>query len=239
MTYLIGVELKLKHLDKWWDQTLPGEKIIVIGAGSLGKLTIDCILRNKDCYVNNIAILDDDRSTHNCSILGVPIIGSVDQAEILGKKKDTTFVVAIANNNIRKKIVNENPKLNYKSIISKMATISSFSVIGEGNIILPGVVVDPEAKIKNHVIVNKSSTIAHDVILHDFSQVSPGVNFGGYVEVGECSFIGLGASILPLIKITKDVVIGAGAVVTKDIDVPSSVFVGNPAKLMKKAIAKG
>ncbi|MCT8140345.1 NeuD/PglB/VioB family sugar acetyltransferase [Anaerobacillus sp. CMMVII] len=224
----------MNTIESWYDQTLPGEKIIVIGSGSLGKLTVDCILGNRDFSPNNIAILDDDLNTHGKKLLGVPVVGTVDQAQILSNIKGISFVIAIANNKIRKKIANDYPDLNFRSIISNKATISQFSNIGKGSIVLPGVVVDPDACIKEHVIVNKASTIAHDVILQDFSQVSPGVNFGGFVVLGECSFIGLGASVLPSIKIAKNVVIGAGAVVTKDIDISSTVFIGNPAKLLKK-----
>ncbi|NSL52735.1 acetyltransferase [Calidifontibacillus erzurumensis] len=222
------------NLRKWWDQSLPGEKIIVIGAGSLGKLTVDCILQNKECVPNNIGILDDDISKHDTRILNIPVLGPISLIDSLSEKKDVSFVVAIANNSIRKKIVDENPKLNYRSIISNRAIISPLSKIGRGCIILPGTVVDPEAIINNHVIINKLATIAHDVTLHDFSQVSPGVNFGGFVDFGECSFIGLGAAILPNVKITNNVTIGAGAVVTKDINVPYSVYIGNPAKLLRK-----
>lgn len=224
----------MDYIKEWSEQTLPGEKVIVIGAGSLGKLTVDCILRNKDYLMNNIGVLDDNFNMHGSNILGVSIIGSTNQIVHLREKTDVLFVIAIANNQIRRQIVKKYPELNYRSIISKESIISPFSEIGEGCIILPGVVIDPDAKIKNHVIVNKSSTIAHDVILHGFSQVSSGVNFGGYVELGECSFIGLGASVLPFTKITNDVVIGSGTVVTKDINDPSSVFVGNPARLLKK-----
>jgi len=219
----------------WLKKTSSGEKIIVIGAGSLGKLTVDCILRNKDYLINNVAILDDNPEVQGDSILGVPVIGSLNQVKILSERKDVAFVIAIANNKVRKKIVNESPFLNYTSVISREAIVSPFFRVGKGSVILPGVVVDPEVNIMEHVIINKLSTIAHDVVLHDFSQVSPGVNLGGFIELGECSFIGLGAAVLPFVKITESVVIGAGAVVTKNIEVPYSVFVGNPAKLLKKS----
>ena len=49
--------------------------------------------------------------------------------------------------------------------------------------------------------------------------------------IGNRVSIGSNASILP-IRICDGVVIGAGAVVTKDIEVPG-VYVGNPAKLIK------
>ena len=49
---------------------------------------------------------------------------------------------------------------------------------------------------------------------------------------GELSFIGTGATIIQSIKIGKNVTIGAGSVIIKDI--PDNVIaVGNPAKIIK------
>jgi acetyltransferase-like isoleucine patch superfamily enzyme len=50
-------------------------------------------------------------------------------------------------------------------------------------------------------------------------------------SIGNRVYIGSGATILP-IAICDDVVIGAGAVVTRDIDKPGS-YAGNPARLLK------
>lgn len=46
---------------------------------------------------------------------------------------------------------------------------------------------------------------------------------------GELSFIGIGATIIQAIKIGKNVIIGAGSVVIKDIPV-NVIAVGNPSK---------
>ena len=49
---------------------------------------------------------------------------------------------------------------------------------------------------------------------------------------GELSFIGIGTTIIQGIKIGRNVTIGAGSVVIKDI--PDNVMVvGNPAKILK------
>lgn len=55
----------------------------------------------------------------------------------------------------------------------------------------------------------------------------------GHVLIGKDVFIGIRASILPNVTIGERAVIGANAVVTKDIP-PYSVVVGNPARIVKK-----
>jgi maltose O-acetyltransferase len=52
------------------------------------------------------------------------------------------------------------------------------------------------------------------------------------VEIGGQCWVGMGACILPGVSIGEGCVIGAGAVVTKDLE-PWTVAVGNPAKPVK------
>jgi acetyltransferase-like isoleucine patch superfamily enzyme len=56
---------------------------------------------------------------------------------------------------------------------------------------------------------------------------------GNYVEIGNNVFIGFGAIIMPNVKIGKNSVIGAHAVVNHDVP-EYSVAAGNPAKIVKK-----
>jgi len=50
--------------------------------------------------------------------------------------------------------------------------------------------------------------------------------------VGEYSLIGVGAIVLPRIKIGADVIVGAGSVVTEDVP-DGMVTFGNPAKVRR------
>ena len=55
----------------------------------------------------------------------------------------------------------------------------------------------------------------------------------GNVEVGECSWIGVGACVKQGVKIGNNCMIGAGSVVLKDI--PDNVVAyGNPCKIIKQ-----
>ena len=51
----------------------------------------------------------------------------------------------------------------------------------------------------------------------------------GYCEIGESSFLGVKACLGDGIKVGRDCVIGAGAVVVRDTE-PRGVYIGNPAK---------
>src|SRR5699024_10178137 len=200
-------------------------QLIIIGAGSLGVMTLDAALE-MDCY-EKISFVDDNKN-RNEIIHGHQVIGGMDVLEDLDENWD--YIISIANNKVRKKI-SENFRLNYVNIIHPNVAISRFSEIGIGNIILPNTSIDLETIIKNHVILNKNNSRGHNVTMNNYAQASPGCNLGGIIDEG--TFIGLGANILPEMKIGSWSTIGAGAVVTKD--VPNNVTaVGVPAKIIKE-----
>jgi serine O-acetyltransferase len=54
---------------------------------------------------------------------------------------------------------------------------------------------------------------------------------GGFPEIGNCVYFGAGSKILGAVKIGNDVVIGANAVVTRDVP-DNAVAGGIPAKII-------
>ncbi|MEK6882663.1 MAG: DapH/DapD/GlmU-related protein, partial [Nanoarchaeota archaeon] len=64
--------------------------------------------------------------------------------------------------------------------------------------------------------------------------VRPGAVICGNVEIGDEVFIGANATILPGIKICSNVMIGAGSVVTKNIE-HFGVYAGNPCRSLNKS----
>lgn len=81
-------------------------------------------------------------------------------------------------------------------------------------------------KIPNFVKIGKNCTILPMVLL---GKKSPGIE--GTITIGNNCYISTGVTILGPVKIGNDVIIGAGAVVTRD--VPDNVtVVGIPAKII-------
>jgi len=85
----------------------------------------------------------------------------------------------------------------------------------------------------NNTIVGTLSSIDHDCVLGDNSQVTTGVTFGGNVTAGENCFFGKKSAVIPKVNIGDNTIIMAGSVVYKSI--PENVMVGgNPVRLIKK-----
>ena len=200
-------------------------KLVIIGAGGLGVMTLDAALE-MNCY-EEIVFVDDNKKIDEL-IHGYKVIGGIEQLSEIDNEAD--YIIAIANNRIRKKIA-EQYDLNYVNIIHPNTSISRLSKIGIGNIIMPNSTIDPEVVIENHVIINKNNSLGHSAIMENYTQAAPGCKLTGLVKEG--SFIGLGGIILTGAIVGSWSTIGAGAVVIKDIP-DHATAVGVPAKIIKE-----
>lgn len=93
------------------------------------------------------------------------------------------------------------------------------------------------------ITIGNNAQISNGVIIatHDSSKhlMNPKKTIEhGRVAIGENAFIGQGAVILPGVSIGAYSVVGAGAVVTKDVP-PRTVFVGIPARQIGIVTSKG
>jgi acetyltransferase EpsM len=79
------------------------------------------------------------------------------------------------------------------------------------------------------VIVNSAAVVEHDVLLGEFSHVSPNATLAGGARVGPMAQIGAGATVLPGKSIGARSIVGAGSVVTKDVS-SDCVVAGVPAR---------
>lgn len=85
----------------------------------------------------------------------------------------------------------------------------------------------------NTLIASRTTILSHEHVKRDIEDSrNPWVT---NTYIGKNCFIGVGAMILPGVKIGDEVIIGASSVVTKDIP-SNSVAVGNPARVIKSGI---
>jgi sugar O-acyltransferase (sialic acid O-acetyltransferase NeuD family) len=146
-------------------------------------------------------------------------------------------VIAIGDNNVRKKIVDEVKLLSnnfkWEKIISKDSFVGENVEVDDGAVIMSGCIIGPFTKIKRHCLVNTGSIIEHENQLDEYSSTGPGAVTAGNVKIGELSHLGIGAVVKERIKIGKNVIIGGNSFVNKNC-INNSVYFGSPAKLVKK-----
>ena len=98
---------------------------------------------------------------------------------------------------------------------------------------MPHSVVNKNTIIGSNCFLNVNSVIDHECIIEDGVHVMGSAYIAGRVKIKKYSSIGANATILPDLLIGKNCIVGAGAVVTKNIP-DNTVVVGNPAKFLKK-----
>lgn len=204
------------------------DKLLIIGASGHGKVVADIAMKMNKW--KTIAFLDDDKNIEEC--MGLDRVGEVEDA--FTYKNEADFFIAIGNNGIRERIQEEYEAkgLSVVSLIHPSVIIGTDVEIEKGTAIMAGVVINSSSKVGKGCIINTSSSLDHDNIIEDYVHISPGAHLAGTVKVGKGSWIGIGASISNNVNICSGCIIGAGAVVLKDVE-ENSVYVGVPARKIK------
>jgi len=140
-------------------------------------------------------------------------------------------IVAIGNNKIRQQKLQQLESAGAKiiTLIHPSATVSRYTKIGLGSVVVAGAVINPDCNIGSGVIINTCSSVGHDCALGDAVHVCPGARLAGGTVVGERAWIGVGSSVRQLIRIGSDAIVGAGAAVVQDV-LPNITVVGVPAR---------
>ena len=105
--------------------------------------------------------------------------------------------------------------------------------IGRGNVITAGCRLTCDIRIGDFNLFNLNTTVGHDVSIGNFNVINPGTNISGGVHMADRILAGTGCQILENLTIGSDAVIGAGAVVVKDVSASQTVA-GIPAKPLEK-----
>lgn len=121
----------------------------------------------------------------------------------------------------------------FVTYISSNATIWGDVKIGESSYIGDGVVISPKCVVGNGVIIFPSTVLGHGVIVDDFAYLSICVAVGGYAKVKKNCFIGMHVTVRDHVIVEEKVILGAAANLVSS-TMPNSVYVGNPAKLLRK-----
>lgn len=86
--------------------------------------------------------------------------------------------------------------------------------------------------IESYVKLDSLVHVAHDNIIHSNVEIASGVVLAGMVEIHEGTFMGVNSSVRPMLTIGKNVTVGMGAAVTKDV-MDGATVCGNPARRSK------
>lgn len=205
--------------------------LYIIGAGGFGRETAWLVERINEVSPTWVirGFIDDNVELHGRQEGGYRILGGCEYFKSLSG--EFWVICAIGATRVRRKVVEKLStfeNMRFATVIDPAAQLSDRVIIGEGSIICAGNIITVDVVIGKHNIINLSCTIGHDAVLDDFVTLYPGVNVSGNVTVERQCELGTGAKVIQGKRIRSNSIIGAGAVVIRDID-EAGTYVGVPA----------
>ena len=200
--------------------------LLILGAGGHGRVVADAASACGDW----VRVIASDRDPGRCRgdlISGVSAL-PMDEALALAD----CIHIAVGNAGSRERETAATADVPLATVMHPKASVSPHAAVGEGCFIAAQAVVAPGARLGRCVIVNHGAVVDHDVSVGDFSHIAPLVALGGGVQVGSRVLIGSGASVLPGLRVGDDIVVGAGALVCRDLS-EAGVYAGVPARRLK------
>lgn len=209
--------------------------LIIFGASGFGREVAWLVERiNKVSPTwNLLGFLDDNDDIQGENINGYKVLGKIDAVT---SYPDAYFVCAIGAARTRERIIESmialNPNIKFGTVIDPTVEMSDLVTIGEGTIICAHTIITVNITIGRHVIINLDCTVGHDAEIKDFVTLYPSVNVSGITNIGHAVELGTGMQIIQGKSVGDYSIVGAGAVVVKDIP-EKCTAVGSPAKPIK------
>ncbi|MCX6232347.1 MAG: NeuD/PglB/VioB family sugar acetyltransferase [Bacteroidetes bacterium] len=206
--------------------------MLVVGAKGHAKEILELLYQQNK--LNGLYFYDDISDDLGEILFGqFPIIRSLKdvQKHFINNPE---FILGLGNPSLRKmlsvKLIEQGGKL--ISIIAKSSSIGHFDVQLENGInIMQNAMISNSVRVEMGTLINAFVSIHHDVIIEEFCEVSPHAILLGGCKIGAFTYIGTNATILPNIIIGNNVVVGAGALVTKNLP-DNAVAIGVPARII-------
>lgn len=211
------------------------DKVVVVGAGGFAREILALLrdpLRSGASWRFAGFVSTEEPNAQALARTGARWLG--DDDAFLAAPSATHYVIAIADPVVRQTLalLYDAAGLKPATLIHPTASVGPNVTIGPGSIICAMASITTDVVIGAHVHVDRVVTIGHDSVIEDFVTLHPAGVISGAVKVGTRVRVGTNAAVLQGLRVGVDAVIGAGALVTRDVQEATSV-VGVPARLVR------
>ena len=201
--------------------------VIIVGAGALGRVLCDFL--SADGYTV-VAFVDDSPALAGTQVNGVTVCLTEDIDHFL--HGEVSCVLAVLDGKGRTALIK---KLRKKSVSffdykSNSSFVSPYAFVGAGCSLLPFAHVMNAARVGDFCHLHMGTIIGHDAVLGDCCALAPYCSVGGGSKVGRGVTFGMGVNVVPGIIVGEYSILGAGAVVTRNVP-PYSIVFGTPSKI--------
>lgn len=209
------------------------QQLVIIGAGGFGRETLSWA-RQSTGFETEWTIkgfIDDNLDA---------LAGKNTPARVIGRLDDyapapgDVFICAIGQPPMRRKaqelITARGGE--FINVIHRTTVMADNVTLARGVLLCPYTVVTANATIGDGVAVNLHSSVDHDAVIGRWCQINCYCDLTGGVVLEDEVFLGSHASVLPGVHVGARAVIGAGAIVNRDVS-PGVTVVGVPARPLR------
>jgi len=209
-------------------------RLVIIGCGGFGREVFSLVeaLRAEGGTWVVEGFADDAPSEVDLARvgeLGSRVIGSV--TDLAGRTSPFSAVVAIGSPQVRAAMVDRlsGAPVSWAVLVHPHATMGARVGLGAGSVVAAGARLSTNIVVGRHVHIDQNVTVGHDCVLGDYTRLNPQACISGSVIVQEQVLVGANATVLPGLRAGAASIIGAGAVVVRDVP-GSTVVKGVPAR---------
>lgn len=210
-------------------------KTVFIGANNPETLRMIRACQTVNPNFEVVGFLDNNPEKINTQYYGYPILGGTNNLSKLDLDlNEIRFINLIT----RDTVTRYKTSLEVSSQGGKFANFIHPSVnleyvkLGTGIYVQENVVLQADVSVGNNTSIHIGTLVGHETKIGHSVFMAHGCNISGNTIIEDGVQMGTGVTSVPRIKIGKWSIIGAGAVVIKDV-APYSVVVGNPGKVIK------
>lgn len=177
--------------------------------------------------------LDDDHEKWGQELNGLPVLG--DHTWVRNQAEDIYIAIGIGSPNAKEAIrakLEGLPNVYFPNLVHPGTRLASTNTIGKGTIICAGNILTCNISLGDFVTINLNCTIGHDTVIESCSTILPNASISGNVHFEKGVDFGTNATIIQGVRVGAGTIVGAGAVVVKDLPARCTA-VGMPAKPIK------
>ena len=209
------------------------KEIYILGVGNNTSVYIDLV---ESCGYLPIGLFHYNNDRTGGELLGVPIIDCNDnllKQDLTGKN----FALSMGDNKLRASLALQIRSKGgiIPTLIHPTAVVSKYAIISESVVIHANAVIQAGASIGQNCVISYNASITHTSTISKNCYLAAYAHIGAYTNVQENVLIGQGAITISgkVDYIGQNVIIGAGSVVTKNIEA-NCIVAGSPARVIKK-----
>ncbi len=196
--------------------------VLIVGGGGHAKVVAELLQR-----LNRHVLGYIDSAETSLSDMGIQYLGD-DQVGLKLDKQAISVTIGVGflpGSMLRHRLYKAYKKagFHFESFIHPSSTVAADVIVADGSQVMAGSIIQTGSVIGVNVVVNTGAIIDHDCIVDEGCHIAPGACLCGAVKLARNVFVGSKATIIQEIDVAADTTIGAGAVITHNIEKASII----------------